>query len=185
VITKEEARAIVKRARKNLASECLSEDSRKICRRICAMDCYQRATAVFGYAAVNGEVELTYLMEQALKDGKKVALPKTVGKEMSFYPVEDLSRLHPGFMGIPEPDASGQPLIPEETDLLIMPGLAFDRKRNRAGYGGGYYDRYLCEYGNCIKLAPAMAFQLFEELDCEAFDVRPDAVILPEGNIIV
>lgn len=185
MITKDEARTIVKRERKNLPREYLAECSRKICNAICMLDCYKRAETVFCYAAVNGEVELNFLIEQAWKDGKKVALPRTAGKEMHFYPVRSLSQLNPGFMGIPEPEAVGQPLFPGETDLMVMPGLAFDRKRNRVGYGGGYYDRYLCNCGDCIKLAPAMAFQLFEELQGELFDVRPDAIILPEENIIV
>ena len=183
MITKKAARAVVREQRKCLSQEQLFKSSREICQTICAMECYETAGTIYCYAAVRGEINLSFLIRQGWRDGKKVALPKTLGKEMAFYPIEDFSQLTPGFMGIPEPDGTDLPLVPTKDDILIMPGLAYDRSKNRAGYGGGYYDRYLCACGSCVKLAPAMDFQIFEQLESEAFDMRPDRIILTGGRV--
>ncbi len=184
MIKKEEARAIVKRYRGQLSRESLCKSSMEICETICATDCYKSASTVFCYAAVNGEVDLSVLIKRGLREGKCIALPKTEGPDMRFYLIDDIAQLLPGFMGIPEPDGCGKPIVPESRDLFLMPGLAFDRHRNRVGYGGGYYDRFLACCRDCMKLAPAMDFQLFDELECTSFDVRPDALVLPGGRII-
>ena len=102
---------------------------------------------------------------------------------MIFYQVEDLSCTEPGYQGIWEP-LETTPWNPGEqnqeiTVLMIMPGAAFDQFRNRIGYGGGYYDRYLGSYGDSIsyKVMLAFAIQQVPEIPAEECDIPADQII--------
>ena len=95
-----------------------------------------------------------------------------------------LSRFHagkPGTFGIPEP-VSGDPISPGDA-LMIMPGTAFDRNLSRIGYGGGYYDRYLCENPNIQTVAVSYACQVFDSIPSEEHDVRP-RILVTEDEIL-
>ncbi len=80
-------------------------------------------------------------MLEAWKLGKTVWVPKVHGETMDFYEITSFDELKPGAYGISSP--MPEYLHRQTTDLMIMPGVAFDTNRNRVGYGGGYYDRYL------------------------------------------
>ena len=137
---------------------------------------YQRAKSIYGYLPYNQEVRTVPILEQALRDGKQVAVPKVFGDTMRFILLPDLSRVAAGYAGIPEPVDDG----PEAADphaLVLMPGLAFDREGHRIGYGGGFYDRFLAEEPEHPTVALCYSFQLFPHLDVEAFDVPVDLVL--------
>ena len=106
--------------------------------------CYQAAERLFLYYSRTGEVDTHMLLHAALEDGKTVALPVSEphGK-MTFF--RYTGTLSPGLWNIPEPEPS-EPMTPSPQDLLIVPGLCFDRSGYRLGQGGGYYDRYLSEH---------------------------------------
>lgn len=161
----------------------LHRESIMISERILASDFFERAECVFCYASVPGEAETFYLMQKILEKGKKLALPKVSGRDMTFYQVEDINALQPGYMKILEPASGSKMMEPAPEDLILMPGLAFDRERHRIGYGGGYYDRYLSQHPYGVKAALAFAFQLMEQLEYEPTDVIPDVIILPERMI--
>lgn len=116
------------------------------------------------------------MLEQALLDGKKVAVPKVVGEEMKFIYLSDLSRVAPGYAGIPEPVDDG-PVADDPKALVLMPGLAFDSKGHRIGYGGGFYDRFLAAEPDHPTLALCYDFQMLPVLETEAFDVPVDVVL--------
>lgn len=83
-----------------------------------------------------------------------------------------------GKMGILEPDPAFCPCMDEEEDaLMIIPGVAFDRARNRIGYGGGYYDRYLSIHREHPTVAAAFECQLFDAVPCDRHDIRPQCLI--------
>ena len=65
----------------------------------------------------------------------------------------------------------------EKNALIIMPGLAFDEKKNRIGYGGGFYDKYLERHPGLFKVALAYDFQIYKKLETEQFDIRPDIIV--------
>ena len=67
---------------------------------------------------------------------------------------------------------------------MVMPGLAFDRNRNRAGYGGGFYDKYLADKPQIFKSAVAFHFQIVESIETDSYDLRPD-IIVTEQEIII
>ena len=100
------------------------------------------------YQAFRNEVSCNTIMKNAISDGKQVFVPVTdiKNKNIEFYPVSETTQWKQGPYGIPEPilDKHSEPL--SDTAFILMPGLAFDHKKHRIGYGGGYYDIYLATH---------------------------------------
>lgn len=137
---------------------------------------YRQAKTVYGYLPYNQEVRTVPMLEQAQKDGKRVAVPKVYGDEMRFIYLDDLTAVEKGYSGIPEPVADG----PEGDDphaLVLMPGLAFDPEGHRIGYGGGFYDKFLEKEPEHPTLALCYAFQMLDRLETEEHDKRVDCVL--------
>lgn len=137
---------------------------------------YQTCQSLYAYMPFNQEVRTESIIRRAWADGKRVAVPKVIGREMVFIWIEDFDALKPGYYGIPEP-VEDAPIADDPTALVLMPGLAFDRKGHRVGYGGGFYDRFLEREPNHPKVALCYDFQLFDRLDAEAHDIPVDLVI--------
>jgi len=137
---------------------------------------YRNAKTVYGYMPYNQEVRTVPILERAIRDGKKVAVPKVYGDMMRFIYLEDLSRVEKSEMGIPEPVAD-EPVADDQTALVLMPGLAFDEAGHRIGYGGGFYDKFLMAEPNHPTVALCYEFQMFAHLDTEEFDIPVDLVL--------
>lgn len=116
-----------------------------------------------------------FLIEEAWKAGKEVAVPKVDGKDMIFYKLTDFSQLEPGYFGIPEP-TRGE-IVEWEDALMIMPGVAFDKNNHRVGYGGGFYDRYLEKHPDLKRIAAAFEFQILSGVPTEPTDISPEIVV--------
>jgi 5-formyltetrahydrofolate cyclo-ligase len=116
------------------------------------------------------------MLEQAIRDGKRVAVPKVYGDEMRFIYLDDLSAVEKGYAGIPEPVAD-DPVADDLTALVLMPGLAFDPVGHRIGYGGGFYDKFLAAEPNHPTLALCFDFQMLPSLETEEFDIPVDQVL--------
>ncbi len=130
--------------RNRMAPEKRAEASKKISEWVFANKRFKTAKTIFVYASYKSEVETKELIQGALRMGKRVAVPKVDGIEMDFYTIDSWEDLFPGFQGILEPQTFGkEPVLPVESDVMLVPGAVFDRKGGRIGYGGGYYDRYL------------------------------------------
>ena len=130
---------------------------------------FKSAKTILFYASFNGEVETFSMMKQARKLGKKIVLPKIIKdqKKMTLSLTEDLKKgLVSGPYGIKEPDDYAlRSLDPTEIDLVIVPGVAFDRKNNRLGRGAGYYDRFLVNFPSHIPIfGLAFDFQIVPRL---------------------
>jgi 5-formyltetrahydrofolate cyclo-ligase len=136
---------------------------------------YMKAKSLYGYLPYNQEVRTVPILEQALRDGKRVAVPKVYGDEMKFIWMTDLSQVDIGYAGIPEPVADG-PVADDPHALVLMPGLAFDSQGHRIGYGGGFYDKFLALEPEHFTVALCYGFQMFEHLETEAFDKNVDHV---------
>ena len=144
---------------------------------------YAAAENVFVYVSYNQEVITDGIIQQSIRDGKSVFVPRINNDNiMEFYRIISMEDdLKPGKFGIYEP--VGDCRDDSRKGLMVMPGLAFDRDFHRIGYGGGYYDRYLaCE--NCmVKAAVAFEFQILEEVPHDEFDISPD-MIITENHIL-
>ncbi|HBD87897.1 MAG TPA: 5-formyltetrahydrofolate cyclo-ligase [Tyzzerella sp.] len=164
------------------ALEKRKEKSRQIAAHILESVAYQNTERIFTFVSMGSEVETEEIIRQAWQDGKAVAVPKTEKhREMHFYEIRSLAELSEGRFGVREPKG-GVVCTPKEGDLLLVPGLLFDGKKNRLGYGGGYYDTYFAKHKEGKRIGLAFAAQRFaEELPTEETDVPLDAVITENG----
>ena len=137
---------------------------------------YKNAKTIYGYLPYNQEVRTVPMLEQALRDGKRVAVPKVIGDEMVFIYMDDLSKVAKGYAGIPEPVADA-PVADDPHALVLMPGLAFDPQGHRIGYGGGFYDKFLSAEPGHPTLALCYEFQMLPHLETEEHDIPVDYVL--------
>ena len=121
----------------------------------------------------------TWEIFRALKERNiPAAFPRTIGKSLVFSLAAGKEEMEKGAMGIWEPKAFLPP-VKEETSLVVVPGVAFDTKGRRLGYGGGYYDRFFSFFPDHVKWGLAYDLQMEEELQTEPWDQQMDAVITP------
>lgn len=141
---------------------------------------YKTADVLFIYCSTGSEADTKSIILEALSCGKKVALPKCMNRQgkMSFYIIDRMdTSLKKGAFSVSEPDSEiCQLAIGSEKSLCVVPGLAFDKKGNRLGYGKGYYDRFLSNFkGSSVGLCFDKC--LCEELPCDKYDRRVDMII--------
>lgn len=173
---KKELRREIREKKRAMTAGEIDAASRRLAELFYASELYQKAETIYGYLPYNQEVRTVPMLERAILDGKRVAVPKVYGDEMKFIYLDDLSRIEKGYCGIPEPVADG-PVADDRTALVLMPGLAFDPQGHRIGYGGGFYDRFLAAEPNHPTLALCYAFQMLPHLETEEFDVPVDCVL--------
>ena len=149
-----------------MSEEEISQRSAALGEQFAASQLYRDAKTIYGYLPYNQEVRTIPMLERALADGKKVAVPKVYGDTMKFIYLEDMTQVEKGYAGIPEPIAN-EPVADDKEALVLMPGLAFTRNGDRMGYGGGFYDRFLAEEPNHPTLALCYEFQMVEQLPTE------------------
>lgn len=157
----------------------IEKTSKALAEHFFAHAAYQNAKSIYGYLPYNQEVRTTPMLEQAQRDGKRVAVPKIIGDDMVFLWLDDLTKVELGYCNIPEP-IDNEPVADDETALVLMPGLAFDPEGHRCGYGGGFYDRYLEQHPNHPTLALCYGFQMFEHLEVDSHDIPVDFVLSQE-----
>ncbi len=137
-------------------------------------------TIVF-YAAFRSEVGTQTLMEESLRQGKRVALPKVnkEGHTLMLYEVKNIDELTLGYMGIPEPTQMDERLVGiDDADLVVVPGAGFDFAGNRLGYGAGYYDSLLSQRKKKIPvIALAYEEQIVDSIPAEQHDVKVDMIV--------
>lgn len=173
---KQALRKEVREKKRAMTAAQIEKASEDLARQFCATAFYRDAQTLYGYLPYNQEVRTEPILLQALKDGKKVAVPKVYGDIMRFIYLENLDQVENGYAGIPEPVADG-PVANDEKALVLMPGLAFDYAGHRIGYGGGFYDKFLSAEPTHPTVALCYSFQMFESLETEEFDVPVDLVL--------
>lgn len=173
---KKTLRAKIREQKRAMSEEEIRERSEKLGQLFADSQLYREATTIYGYLPYNQEVRTVPMLERALKDGKRVAVPKVYGDEMKFIYMTDLTQVEKGYAGIPEPVEDG-PVAEDQTALVLMPGLAFDKEGHRIGYGGGFYDKFLAAEPNHPTLALCYEFQMVKELPTEEFDIPVDSVL--------
>ena len=165
------------RQRKRAMTETeIDQKSQALTEKFLASDLYKNAKTLYGYLPYNQEVRTWSIMAQALSDGKQIAVPKVYGDTMRFILLPNLDAVEKGYCGIPEPIAD-DPIADDKTALVLMPGLAFDPKGNRMGYGGGDDDKFLQDEPSHPTVALCYDFQMLPQLDTEAHDIPVDLVI--------
>ena len=175
-MNKPELRQYIRTRKRAMTVAQIEEKSIQLAELFFASEQYRQAKSLYGYLSYNQEVCTGPILERAIADGKRVAVPKCCGNEMKFIWLDDLSKVAKGYAGIPEPIADG-PAADDETALVLVPGLAFDREGHRIGYGGGFYDRFLALEQAHPTLALCFCFQMFDHLETDDFDIPVDCVL--------
>jgi 5-formyltetrahydrofolate cyclo-ligase len=161
--------------------------SRAIIQDIIGLDAYHRSHVVMAYVTFGSELQTGDFIRHALEAGKTLVLPRVnrVTRSLELYAVREPARdLEPGVWGIlePAPDRCA-PVDPTAVDVILVPGLAFDARRRRLGYGGGFYDRLL---GGLTARPPLVAgafeAQMVEAVPAGARDVTMDIVVTEGGR---
>lgn len=151
--------------------------------RICGHQWFYLSDIILIFVSYGSEISTKYIIEEALQKGKKVYVPKVVGEDLYFYRITDLKELVSGYKGILEPVGNTECYSYSEElagrTLMLMPGAVFDKKKNRIGYGKGFYDRYLKEKEALRLRTIGVGFQcqLVEELPADEWDIRPYQII--------
>lgn len=178
--------------KKSYTKTRLSERSEAILERLEQTDLFRAASCIALYHALPGEVQTAAFIDK-WHDKKTLYLPVVEGDDLRLVPYRGNDHLRAGAFGILEPTETEETAaetkasagIPQPgvagrqspaPDLIIVPGVAFDRKNNRLGRGKGYYDRLLSEW-NIPKIGICFDFQLFDEIPAEPFDRKMNLVI--------
>jgi len=146
---------------------------------------WDAASTVLAYASRGSELSTEPLLVAVLSAGKALILPRVSDDGgLRLHVVEGLAQLSPGYRGILEPGASLPEVAVTAIDLALIPGLGFDRRGGRLGYGGGWYDRLLAEPGwRCPIWGLSFACQIVDELPLDPHD-RPVAAVVSETGVL-
>jgi len=178
---KDDIRKNIKLIREKLSKSFINENSKTIAAKLFSQTAVKDASVILTYYSAKNEVNTHEIIEKLIIMNKKVALPISKPDRtdliVSFF--SSISELKPGRFGIMEPDPNKLCIVqPEQIDIILVPGIAFDRMGNRIGYGKGYYDRFLSTFTHAqLKIGLCFDFQLYDELPCDYFDVPVDCII--------
>ena len=173
---KKELRRQIREQKRAMTEAEINAASAKLGELFCSCRQYKDAKTIYGYLPYNQEVRTVPMLEQAMRDGKRVAVPKCYGEEMRFIYMDDLSKVEKGYASIPEPIAD-EPVADDPTALVLMPGLAFTEDGKRMGYGGGFYDKFLASEPNHPTVALCFEFQMVDYIPTEDYDIPVDCVL--------
>ncbi len=165
--------------KKKYTKTILSEQSHRILERLEQTDLFRSASRIALYHALPGEVQTAGFIEKWHTE-KTLYLPAVEGDDLRLLPYRGSEHLKTGSFGIFEPtEAETSPataIAYPALDLIIVPGIAFDRHNNRLGRGKGYYDRLLAEL-HIPKIGICFDFQLFDAIPTEPFDKKMNLII--------
>jgi len=188
-------RKYYKELRDYLSKEQVLSKSQTICNQVLESGEYKKSETIFAYYPLGNEVNCIPVIEQALKEGKRVVLPRTgLNFQMDFYEIKSLEDVEEGNFHVMEPKDGCMRFLPEQKAdkgrtgdmLMLVPGVVFDRFGNRYGYGKGYYDRYFARFPFLKRIALAYSEQLSDEpLECLETDVRMQVIATESEEIIV
>ena len=187
-LQKNELRSEYKAQRKLLSAECRRQRDEIICKTALSLASLRYADYVLLYAATEYEINIDGIAKSALALGKKIAFPRcnTEKCTMTYHFVQSLDELSPDSYGIREPSESSPVYDPEISGgsaVVFVPGLLFDDRGYRLGYGKGYYDRYLSSFkGN--KIGVVYGDFILPEVPIGRFDTKVD-ILLTEKRIKV
>lgn len=170
-------------ARRALSDGQQQEAAQAVLAHLRAHERYRRAKCVMAYMACRGELSLEPVIADVLAAGKTLLLPRCEAEGvMTARRIAHMGQLETGAYGLMEPSRDCCVTPPEEIDLILVPGTAFDRMGGRVGQGRGYYDRFLAQ--SCAwRIGVCHAFALLENVPSQAHDARMDELMTPGGII--
>jgi 5-formyltetrahydrofolate cyclo-ligase len=174
--------------RKSQDPKIRAAQSRSIMRTLLSHKEFQKADRILIYLSKDGEVGTDNLLGRAFELGKRVCVP-VVDRENDELRISELpgpdTSFQLGAFGVREPAEEDLNFVPpDQIDLVVTPGLAFDRRGGRIGYGKGYYDRLLSRLGSQVpRIALAFDFQVLDTVPQNKNDIRVDAIITEKSTM--
>ena len=178
-MTKARLRRRMLRLRRALPSDEAKRRSKEVLSHLLSHPVYKNSRTVHTYISLDDEVDTWPLISRALDDGKRVVVPVVSGDDMVHCEVDSSSEFVRGRFGLWEPKHRREVDV-EELDLVIVPGVAFDRRGYRLGFGRGYYDRFLSQV-SAPKVGLAFDFQVVPRIPEDPHDQRLDYLVTEEG----
>ncbi len=173
---KKEIRGKYKIIRNNIKNK--EEKTLVIKEKLINLEKYKKSKIIAIFKSFGSEINTTEIIDHSLNNGKVVILPKVVENNLKFYKISNNEIFVKSKFGIDEPIPEEENLVQNDLiDLIIVPGLSFDKEKNRLGYGGGYYDRFLSNV-NCMKIGICYEEQIYEgDLPAEKTDIKMDLIV--------
>ncbi len=170
------------KSRESLDQKTRAEKDRKIAENLESLSAFKNAHHILFYYSVRDEADTRKLIDKYLS-AKQLYLPVIRGKShLQAVPVKRPLRLKKGYEGVPEPvDEDPNSVYDDAVELIIVPGVAFDKKGERIGMGKGYYDRYLAEYGSSLKVALAYEEQVLDYVPKDIDDESIDLIVTDQN----
>jgi len=162
--------------RNSLSKEEILEKSNKIKNNLFNLDSYKKSKAIMFFVSINSEVNTHDMIKEALNN-KTIVVPKVAHHEIEPSVIIDFDNLVPsGKFGILEPIETMK-IAYKNIDLILVPGIAFDKEGHRIGYGFGYYDKFLKKVPKAIKIGLCFDFQVVEKIPREMHDMPVDMIV--------
>jgi len=173
--TKKEMRKRLIEMRSAIPAQYRASKSGRICSAVLSSDIYRESGTLYGFVPYREEVDVWPLLMEAIRDGKKVAVPRIDGDDMNFYYISGEEDLETGFKGIREPKSYTEK-ADAKMPLIIAPGVAFTKDGYRMGYGKGYYDKYLASHPSYV-LGVCFEEQIMPEIPLSETDYRLNGIV--------
>ncbi|HCW53189.1 MAG TPA: 5-formyltetrahydrofolate cyclo-ligase [Clostridium sp.] len=181
---KKQIRREILEIRGNLSLEKKDNYDKIITDKFFESNYYKKADNIFIYISYGSEIDTKYIITRAIKEGKKIYVPRTEFSErlMNAVRINNFDNLIKSKYGALEPKKDKTFIDPNDLDLIVVPGVAFDKNGGRIGYGAGFYDRYFKRINDenksrIMKLVLAYDFQLMDKVPTDKDDVSIDAVM--------
>lgn len=173
-------RAIVEQRRRMMTPEEVAEQSARIIAQIEQMSCFHDAQTVLIYYPIHNEVDLRPLLAK-YESQKTFLFPVTHRHSMEARPYDGEDMMRKGRLGVPEPQTS---TFKGAIDLILVPGVVFDKHCHRIGRGGGYYDKFLAKQLHAVKIGVCYEYQLKKhDIPHLWKDKRMNRVVTPQQTI--
>ncbi len=188
---KSELRKSILKLRDDIPQDTKKDLDDMITERVLSVFSGPQYDTLLTYVSFRSEVSTKGIILRLLKAGVKVAVPRVEGEDIRFYHISSPDDLAEGYMGIPEPKPSCMPWemktgardsgagVTVADTVILVPGSVFDKKGNRIGYGGGFYDRFLAKHQGMYSIGLAYDCQIADEIPADEWDRKVDAVITP------
>lgn len=151
--------------------------------RLLATEFFATTSRLALYSPVRNETATNNIFDEACRQGKQVYYPRVTGESLEFVQINGLAQLVVGSFGVLEP-ADNLEVGRQEPELILIPGVAFDRQGHRLGYGRGFYDRYLARCsGQVVRVGFSYSFQLCDSLPISAHDQALDVLVTDAETI--
>ena len=176
-VAKRELRARMRSVRGVLPPEAVAARSSAAITRALALPEVAAARVIVAFSAIRKELDPAALLAALRARGTRVGLPRVAGETLDLHEITEDCVLEEGAFGVLEPPEAAARIDPAQVDVVIVPGLAFDARGHRIGYGRGFYDRLLPQLTRAFRVGLAYDFQLVPELPNDPHDVAMQCLI--------